>query len=169
MQVSFVQSHNHMQNEISDLIKDPQLTNKTTETFLHVHNSGIYGMTCESDSISLTKKRFWAGLHNKRWTRCLSDGSNEHQVDSARMATIHTTYPCIAWRQCFWTREAYCPQSLLSLTFTIFNVWKHEGNSQPCELEDILVAHLRLFEGNSHFDGAAKGLHKILLFLNRMR
>jgi len=64
LKVTSPQSHNITQNEISDLIKDLQLTNNTAEPFLEVDNSGIFWMTCESKRISLTPKRFWAVVHN---------------------------------------------------------------------------------------------------------
>jgi hypothetical protein len=47
-----------MQNEISDLIKELQLTNNTAKPSLQVQSSGIFWMTRESESISLTAKRF---------------------------------------------------------------------------------------------------------------
>jgi hypothetical protein len=58
MKVTFPQSHNFTHNEISDCIKDLQLTNNTAEPFLQVYNSGFFWMTCESESISLTAKIF---------------------------------------------------------------------------------------------------------------
>jgi hypothetical protein len=58
LKVTFPHSHNITLNEISYLIKDLQLTNNTAEQFLQVHNSGIFWMTCESESISLTAKIF---------------------------------------------------------------------------------------------------------------
>ena len=47
-----------------------QLTNNTAGPFLEVHNSGFFWMTRESERISLTAKKFWAVLHNTRWTQC---------------------------------------------------------------------------------------------------
>jgi hypothetical protein len=66
LKVTSPQSHKITQNEISELIKDLQLTNNTKEPFLQVYNSEIFWMTCESESISLTAKRFSAVLHNTR-------------------------------------------------------------------------------------------------------
>jgi hypothetical protein len=65
LKVTSPQSYNITQNELSDLIKDLQLTNNTAEPFRQVYNSGIFRMTCESESISPTAKRYWAVLHNK--------------------------------------------------------------------------------------------------------
>ena len=39
-------------------------------------------------------------------------------------------------------------------------IWKCEGNSQLCELEDIPVAHSWWFVCKCHFDGTANGLQK---------
>jgi hypothetical protein len=58
LNVNSPQSHNIIQNEIPDFIKDLQLTNNTAEPFIQVYNSGIFWMTCESESTSLTAKRF---------------------------------------------------------------------------------------------------------------
>jgi hypothetical protein len=48
LKVTSPQTHNITQNEISDLIKELQLTNSTTEPFLQVYNSGIFWIKCES-------------------------------------------------------------------------------------------------------------------------
>jgi hypothetical protein len=58
LKVTCPQSHKIMQKEISDPIKDLQLTNDTAGPFIQVHNSGIFWMTYESESISLTAKIF---------------------------------------------------------------------------------------------------------------
>jgi Leu/Phe-tRNA-protein transferase len=55
-----------MQNEMSDPIKDLQLMNNTAKLFLQVYDFGIFWMTYESESISLTAKRFRAVIQNTR-------------------------------------------------------------------------------------------------------
>jgi len=58
LNVNSPQSQKISQDEISDLIKDLQLTNNTAEPFIKFYISGIFWMTCEGESISLTAKRF---------------------------------------------------------------------------------------------------------------
>jgi hypothetical protein len=52
------QSHKIKQVETPDFVNGLQLTNDTAGPFLQVYNTGIFWMTCESESISLTAKRF---------------------------------------------------------------------------------------------------------------
>jgi capsule polysaccharide modification protein KpsS len=52
------QSYKIRQDEISDLIKELQLTNSTAEPFVQVYNSAIFWIKCKSESISFAAKRF---------------------------------------------------------------------------------------------------------------
>lgn len=80
-----------------------------------------------------------------------SDGNKEHQVQSGRTATIYRLFHALpessvvgqgkhtAFNPCC----PYQPQK--------GEIWKCEGNSQLCELQDIPMAHLRWFESKVPF------------------
>jgi len=130
-----------MQKKISDLIKDLYLTNNTAEPFIQVYNSGIFCMTCERDSISLTAKRFWPVLHNTGWNQCLENfavlmvAMNNRQFPQEWQLFIHLSMHTL--KAVFLYRRSILPSIPVVYTFTIINIWRHDWNSQPCKLEDF--------------------------------
>lgn len=79
-----------------------------------------------------------------------SDGNNKHQVQSGRMVTIYRLFHALLEISVVGQGKytAFNPCSLCHPQKG--NIWKWEGNSQLCELQNISVAHLQWFEGNCH-------------------